>query len=323
MKVTYVARGEDGSANSTMTEGEMISGTHGVSAAVAQWQAMGQSPEGRSTAGASAPTPDARLQALAAQLPIRYSQTVSDICSHIVGAIHRVGTLDPEIGNEMVVPAYMDDTQRARLMQVVEASLSLELPHARFPIGERLTARTLMSLRRDEVRARLNPDLMWLADGLAEIGERKMAALLASETAPPPEPTGWVSFGEDVFGPEVEEAFAEPEPEAGFFDWLGDESVTEVLHRFVLDVGFVISAALQKFRWAGSGVDPSRGIDYERVARLAPPRPDPSRPSDGPEIPLIEGSSAPLHRALMVAGSTDIATAPSTLWLNTCYPSLT
>lgn len=301
----------------------MISGAHGVSAAAAQWQPMGQSQEERSTAGASAQTPDARLRNLAAQLPIRYQQTVGDICSHIVGAINRVGTLDPEIGNEMVVPAYMDDTQRTRLMQVVEASLSLELPHARFPIGERLTARMLMSLKREEVRARLNPDLMWLADGLAAIGERKLEALRASEAAPPPVEAGWVSFGDDVFGPEVEEAFAGPEPEPGFLDWLGDESVTDVLHRFVLDVGFVISTALQKFRWAGSGVDPSRGIDYEREARLGLPQAERSRPSGAAPIPLIEGSSAPLHRALIVAGSTDIATAPSTLWLNTCYPSLT
>jgi len=299
----------------------MISGSYGLSPAASQWQVMEQSQEAQQGAGSSARATGVQPQTTQTGIPIRYKQTVSDICSHIVGAINRVDTLDAETANAMVVPAYMDASERADLMRVVEASLSLELPHARFPIGERLTARALLSLRQERVRARLHPDVTWLADGLAEIGERKLAALRAADDARTLEDAGWVNYGEDLFGPEVEDAFSAPELDG--LDLPDRRSLGEILPMWLADLGFVVVSALQRFRWAGSGVDASRGVDYERVARIGQSQHVPSGPTGVPPIPLLAGSSAPLHRALSVAGSTAVATAPSTLWLNTCYPSPT
>ncbi|ALS61911.2 hypothetical protein AT302_21150 [Pandoraea norimbergensis] len=263
----------------------------------------------------SAQTADAQTQTLPEEPLRRSEQTFNAICSQVLGALMRFDNLGSVIGNEVVTPTEMSEADRSHLLREVEDSLGLNLVDPSIPMTERLAARTLTRLGQEQVRTRLDPELMWLADGLAAIGERRyVAAVEASRPGSRPETEGWHNFGGDVFGPEVEDAFSDPESEA--WNFLDDAWFEELLQRFVR----YMSGALMHFRWAGSGAGPGRGIDDERRALITAAQSERTNPPAG-QVPQIGGSSAAMQRALSVAGSRELALAPTTHWLDTCYPS--
>ncbi|WP_087725977.1 hypothetical protein [Pandoraea sp. PE-S2T-3] len=306
----------------------MINATPGAAGAAVKWQTMAPPRESPSAAGPSALTVDAQTQTLPVEPSRRIEQTLNAICSQILGALTRFDDQGFEIGNEVFTPDEMSEADRSRFLHVVENSLGLNLIDPLIPLSEGLAGRALMRLTQDRVRARLNPDVLWLADGLAAIGERRYAAAMqASRPVSRPEPEGWLNFGGDVFGPEVEDAFSDPASEVGSF--LDDARFEELLHRFVRYISgalmhfrFAGSGAGPHFRWAGYGVDRFRGIDDERRALIMATQSERPNPP-GRQVPQIAGSSAAMQRALSVAGSRELALAPNVNWLNTCYPSIT
>jgi len=213
-------------------------------------------------AGKSASTDSVRAihpkkDGTSADLPRRYIETMHELMRQIVIT---ASTMDhrftPPHHDQTVTQADLCERELERFERMVENAV-LELAQ-RKGVSERTVRFMLATLRRQDVQSEIDPEIQWLAALFADIGEHCWAEDFNGQ----PDEKGWTNY-HGVFGPSIEEAFHDEETNG----WV--RPVVTGLGALLTGAWLTLNDKLQQFRWAGSGVDYRRGVDYEKHARAA------------------------------------------------------
>ncbi|VVD77199.1 hypothetical protein PPN31114_00935 [Pandoraea pneumonica] len=219
----------------------------------------------QATATESANVSEAQAAADDAGLPGYYEAAMGELFSQIIGTALRMDEIFlPERRERLTTAAQAPANDCASLERIVENAVNTLIEQ--YGVPEQTMLYLLKTLRDDDVQSRISPEIRWVADGFAAVGERRWAAAIAREGWRRPESRAWSDYGGDVFGPNIEEAFAgEADEEPGF----SVRPALMGLSALLTGAWLVLYDKLQQFRWAGSGVDYRRGVDYEKHARAA------------------------------------------------------